>query len=212
MADRELATPRPSASGCETAGMEFGTLLCADRAGRSLPIAAVLFAGAFGLLDAARRGGPLDRSTASRPPAARRRTRRPGGWSARQEIRQLVQARHDRQMARGEAAASTSRPRSAGCSSSRPSRPATSQRLGVARGDAPARDRPQRAPRAPGASRRSTWRPRSSVSSGTPAPDRPARAPAADRRFTPTLGLGLRRTEGQQFRGLPWRRSRCRRP
>jgi hypothetical protein len=68
------------------------------------PVAAVLFAGAFGLLDQLGRGGlAIDEP----PPAPRGPAGpRPGGPLARAEreaeIRQLVQARHDRQAGRGE--------------------------------------------------------------------------------------------------------------
>jgi hypothetical protein len=68
------------------------------------PVAAVLFAGAFGLLDQLGRGGlAIDEP----PPAPSGPTGpRPGGPVARAEreaeIRQLVQARHDRQAGRGE--------------------------------------------------------------------------------------------------------------
>jgi hypothetical protein len=69
------------------------------------PVAAVLFAGAFGLLDQLGRGDfAIEESPrpAPRGPAGPR----PGGALARAEreteIRQLVQARHDRQAGRGE--------------------------------------------------------------------------------------------------------------
>jgi hypothetical protein len=68
------------------------------------PVAAVLFAGAFGLLDQLGRGG----LAIDEPPPVRRGPAgpRPGGPVARAEreaeIRQLVQARHDRQADRGE--------------------------------------------------------------------------------------------------------------
>jgi hypothetical protein len=68
------------------------------------PVAAVLFAGAFGLLDQLGRGDLAieEPSPAPRGPAGPR----PGGPLARAEreaeIRQLVQARHDRQAGRGE--------------------------------------------------------------------------------------------------------------
>jgi hypothetical protein len=65
------------------------------------PVAAVLFAGAFGLLDQLGRG---DLAIEEPPPAPA--GPRPGGPLARAEreaeIRQLVQARHDRQAGRGE--------------------------------------------------------------------------------------------------------------
>jgi hypothetical protein len=69
------------------------------------PVAAVLFAGAFGMLDQLGRG---DLAIDEPPPTAPRGTAgpRPGGPLARAEreaeIRQLVQARHDRQAGRGE--------------------------------------------------------------------------------------------------------------
>ena len=66
-----------------------------------LPIAAVLFAGAFGLLEELGRGGLAidDRPPMPAPPPAS-----PAARIEREtEIRQLVQARHDRQAARGEA-------------------------------------------------------------------------------------------------------------
>ena len=68
------------------------------------PIAAVLFAGAFGLLEELGRG---DLAIEEQRPAPRDLTGpRPGGPVARAEreaeIRQLVQARHDRQAGRGE--------------------------------------------------------------------------------------------------------------
>jgi hypothetical protein len=67
------------------------------------PIAAVLFAGAFGLLDQLGRGDLALDEPPSRPAPS---GPRPGGPVARAEreaeIRQLVQARHDRQAVRGE--------------------------------------------------------------------------------------------------------------
>jgi hypothetical protein len=69
------------------------------------PVAAILFAGAFGLLDQLGRG---DLAIEESPRPASRDTAgpRPGGPLARAEreaeIRQLVQARHDRQAGRGE--------------------------------------------------------------------------------------------------------------
>jgi hypothetical protein len=70
------------------------------------PVAAVLFSGAFGLLDQLGRGGlAIDEP---RPVPGRPASPRPGGPLARAEreaeIRQLVQARHDRQAGRGEQA------------------------------------------------------------------------------------------------------------
>jgi hypothetical protein len=69
------------------------------------PIAAVLFGGAFGVLDQLGRGGLAldDAPRAARPGSS---GPRPGGALDRAEreaeIRQLVQARHDRRTARGE--------------------------------------------------------------------------------------------------------------
>ena len=69
------------------------------------PIAAVLFAGAFGLLDQLGRGD-LAIEESPRPAPGGPAGPRPGGALARAEreaeIRQLVQARHDRQAGRGE--------------------------------------------------------------------------------------------------------------
>jgi hypothetical protein len=69
------------------------------------PIAAVLFAGAFGLLDQLGRGD-LAIEESPRPAPSGPAGPRPGGPLARAEreaeIRQLVQARHDRQAGRGE--------------------------------------------------------------------------------------------------------------
>jgi hypothetical protein len=69
------------------------------------PIAAVLFAGAFGLLDQLGRGD-LALEETPRPAPSGGTGPRPGGPLARAEreaeIRQLVQARHDRQAGRGE--------------------------------------------------------------------------------------------------------------
>ena len=67
----------------------------------ALPVAAVLFAGAFGLLDQLGRGGlsTLDRTPApppSLPPPPASALER------EEEIRQLLEARRDRQIARGE--------------------------------------------------------------------------------------------------------------
>jgi hypothetical protein len=69
------------------------------------PVAAVLFAGAFGLLDQLGRGDfAIEESPRPAPPGPA--GPRPGGALARAEreteIRQLVQARHDRQAGRGE--------------------------------------------------------------------------------------------------------------
>jgi hypothetical protein len=69
------------------------------------PIAAVLFGGAFGVLDQLGRGG-LALDDAPRPRPGGGSGPRPGGALDRAEreaeIRQLVQARHDRRAARGE--------------------------------------------------------------------------------------------------------------
>jgi hypothetical protein len=69
------------------------------------PVAAVLFAGAFGLLDQLGRGD-LAIEESPRPAPRGPASSRPGGPLARAEreaeIRQLVQARHDRQAGRGE--------------------------------------------------------------------------------------------------------------
>ena len=68
------------------------------------PVAAVLFAGAFGMLDQLGRGGLAIEEPPPSPPGPS--GARPGGALARAEreaeIRQLVQARHDRQTGRGE--------------------------------------------------------------------------------------------------------------
>jgi len=64
------------------------------------PIAAILFAGAFGILDQLGRGGMALEEVPQRPAPL------PNSPAARVEreidIRQLVQARHDRSLARGE--------------------------------------------------------------------------------------------------------------
>jgi hypothetical protein len=80
--------------------MDFGTVILLVVVA-VLPVAAFLFAGAFGLLDQLGRGGlsTLDRSPAApvpMPPTPAARMEREA------EIRQLVQARRDRQVARGE--------------------------------------------------------------------------------------------------------------
>jgi hypothetical protein len=80
--------------------MEFGTVLVLVVLA-VLPIAAVMFAGAFGLLEQLGKGGlsTLDRPAA--PPVALPPT--PASREEREtEIRQFVQARHDREEARGE--------------------------------------------------------------------------------------------------------------
>jgi hypothetical protein len=65
------------------------------------PIAAILFAGAFGLLEQLGRGGMALEEVPQRPaPLANS----PAARAEREaDIRQLVQARHDRSVARGEA-------------------------------------------------------------------------------------------------------------
>ena len=80
--------------------MEFGTVLVLVVVA-VLPIAAVLFAGAFGMLEELGKGGlsTLDRpSTPPVPPPQTPATR----MERETEIRQFVQARHDREEARGE--------------------------------------------------------------------------------------------------------------
>jgi hypothetical protein len=80
--------------------MEFGTVLVLVVVA-VLPIAAVLFAGAFGLLDQLGEGGLSTFDRVAAPPAPLPDT--PAGRMEREaEIRQLIQARHDRQAARGE--------------------------------------------------------------------------------------------------------------
>jgi hypothetical protein len=66
-----------------------------------LPIAAVLFVGAFGLLEDLGKGGL---SIDDRPPPAPPPHTPAARMEREEEIRQMVQARHDRQLARGEAA------------------------------------------------------------------------------------------------------------
>jgi hypothetical protein len=65
-----------------------------------LPVAAVLFVGAFGLLEDLGKGGL---SIDERPPAPPPPHSPAARMEREEEIRQLVQARHDRQLARGEA-------------------------------------------------------------------------------------------------------------
>jgi hypothetical protein len=80
--------------------MEFGTVLVLVVIA-VLPIAAVLFAGAFGLLEQLGKGGLSTLDRAPSPPVPPPLT--PAGRLEREaEIRQLVQARHDRQVDRGE--------------------------------------------------------------------------------------------------------------
>jgi hypothetical protein len=80
--------------------VEFGTLVWLIVL-VALPLAALLFAGAFGLLDRLGQGGlSIDDGLPAAPPPP---PRTPAGRMERElEIRQLVQARHDRQVARGE--------------------------------------------------------------------------------------------------------------
>jgi hypothetical protein len=84
--------------------MDFGTVIWIVMLVVA-PIAAVLFAGAFGMLDQLGRGG-LAIDEPPRPGPRGPSGARPGGALARAEreteIRQLVQARHDRQAGRGE--------------------------------------------------------------------------------------------------------------
>jgi hypothetical protein len=80
--------------------MDFGTIIVLIVL-TVLPIAAAMFAGGFGLLDQLGKGGlsTLDRAPAP-PPALPPTPASPVEREA--EIRQLVQARCDRQIARGE--------------------------------------------------------------------------------------------------------------
>ena len=83
-----------------------------------LPVAAVLFAGAFGLLDQLGEGGLSIDDQLPSAPAPPPQT--PAGRIEREEeIRQLVQARHDRQVARGEQPRRRRGRGRAGCSRSR---------------------------------------------------------------------------------------------
>jgi hypothetical protein len=79
--------------------MEFGTVLLLIVL-VVLPIAAVLFAGAFGLLEQLGQGG-LSIDDAPLPPSPAPQTTA-GRMEREEEIRQLVGARRDRQLARGE--------------------------------------------------------------------------------------------------------------
>jgi hypothetical protein len=79
--------------------MDFGTVLLLVVL-VALPIAAVLFAGAFGLLEQLGRGG-LAIDYVPAPPVPPLPTVA-SKLEREEEIRQLVQARHDRQLARGE--------------------------------------------------------------------------------------------------------------
>jgi hypothetical protein len=79
--------------------MDFGTALFLLVL-VTVPVAAILFAGGFGLLDELGRGG-LSIDENSRPPGPPPDTAA-GRMEREEEIRQLLQARHDRQVARGE--------------------------------------------------------------------------------------------------------------
>src|SRR5437764_14827092 len=79
--------------------MDFGSILVLLVL-VTLPVAAVLFAGAFGLLDELGRGGlSIDERPHSPAPPLHTAA---GRMEREEEIRQLLQARHDRQAARGE--------------------------------------------------------------------------------------------------------------
>jgi len=78
--------------------MDSGTLLVLIVL-LALPIAAVLFAGAFGLLEQLGQGGLSVEDAPLPPPPLQTAASR---MEREEEIRQLVQARHDRQRARGE--------------------------------------------------------------------------------------------------------------
>jgi hypothetical protein len=84
--------------------MDFGTVIWIVMLVIA-PVAAVLFAGAFGMLDQLGRGD-LAIEEPTRPAPRGPAGPRPGGPLARAEreaeIRQLVQARHDRETGRGE--------------------------------------------------------------------------------------------------------------
>jgi hypothetical protein len=79
--------------------MDFGTVLVLIVL-LALPIAAVLFVGAFGLLEQLGRGGLSVEDAPLRPAPPLQTTA--GRMEREEDIRQLVQARHDRQRARGE--------------------------------------------------------------------------------------------------------------
>jgi hypothetical protein len=80
--------------------MEFGTVLVLVVVA-VLPIAAVMFAGAFGLLEQIGQGGLSTVDRVPAPPVPPPQT--PASKMEREaEIRQFVQARHDREEARGE--------------------------------------------------------------------------------------------------------------
>jgi hypothetical protein len=81
---------------CDTGRVDFGTVLFLIVL-LVLPIAAVLFAGAFGLLEDLGRGGLFTEEPAPAPPPLSAASR----MEREEEIRQLVQASHDRRLARG---------------------------------------------------------------------------------------------------------------
>ena len=84
---------------CHTSGVDFGTVIWVVVLVVA-PLAAVLFAGAFGMLDQLGRGGLF---VDERPPAPAPAANSPAAIAEREEdIRQLVQARNDRRQARGE--------------------------------------------------------------------------------------------------------------
>ena len=91
---------RETRSRCQTWGVDFGTVIWIIVLVVA-PIAAVLFAGAFGLLEQlGPRGAGDRRAPAPRPAPA---PNSPAAVAEREaDIRQLVQARHDRAVARGE--------------------------------------------------------------------------------------------------------------
>jgi hypothetical protein len=78
--------------------VEFGTLLWLVMFG-SLAASLALFAGAFGLLEELGKGGLYVDEPPPPPPGLLGAT---GRMEREEEIRQLLQARHDRQLARGE--------------------------------------------------------------------------------------------------------------
>ena len=85
---------------CHTSGVDFGTVIWVVVLVVA-PVAAVLFVGAFGVLDQLGRGGLF---VDERPPAPAPAANSPAAIAEREEdIRQLVQARSDRRRARGEA-------------------------------------------------------------------------------------------------------------
>ena len=114
------------------------------------PVAAILFAGAFGLLDQLGRGGLYVEERPSRPAPV------PNSPAARAEreddIRQLVQARSDRRRARGEGELDVDAEVERLMELDPSLQPEADQQDAALRpGGAPARDRAQRAPRGEGA-------------------------------------------------------------